>query len=244
MVSKIDNISKLPIVDSGYSEEQIETVINNFVSREEIVRQTPKEATLLNFFPVFQQVIRTQEEADNKNLLRSNKEEYRRLLLVEDQPEKEDMNCESLDIEAITWKLKARTPGRFDQGPAGQGRIQEVRPHLRAKRPHPEHPNETLLTYGKGYSNWIEFAVYARTKKQAMTRLLWLENAIGQYDWFFKFMGYIVVQEGVGARETVEIEGLNLIKYPIVYYVRTEDIYHVTSQNLKKVSISADIEKY
>ena len=236
MVNKIDNISKLPIVDSNYTLEQVENVIKNFIDQEAISRQAPQEANLINFFPVVQDIIRTQEEVDNKDLTRSEKEAYRRLLLLEDDPD------EVIDTEAITWKLKARTPGRFDQGPAGQGRIQEVTPHLRAKRFHPEHPNETLLTYGKSYSNWVEFAVYARDKKQALKRILWLENAFSQYSWYFRFKGFRVVEEGVGGRETVEIKGLKLIKYPIVYYVRTEDIYHVSSQNLKKIVLSATIE--
>lgn len=238
MVSKIDNISKPLPVDSGYTEEQAEYMINQYISEAQLVRQAPQEANLLNFFPIFQSVIRTQEDADVKNLNRSDKEAYRRLLLLEDDPD------EVIDTEAITWKLKARSPGRFDQGPAGNGRIQEVVPHLRAKRQHPEHPNETLLTYGKSYGNWIEFAVYARDKKQALKRMLWLESAIDRYQWYFRFKGFRVIEQGVGDRENVTIKDLKLIKYPLVYYIRTEDIFHVSSQNLKKVFISTNIEKY
>ena len=63
------------------------------------------------------------------------------------------------------------------------------------------------------------------------------------YEWYFRFKGYRVIEQGVGKKETVEIDGLDLVKYPIVYFVKTEDIYHVASQNLKKISISASVKK-
>lgn len=232
MVSKINNISRLPIVDNQYSEEQISNIINNFVANETKVQSGSADANLLDFFPLVQDVIKTQEESDVKNLTRSSNEVYRRLLVLEDDP------IDPIDTEAITWTVKARVPGRFDQGPSGQGRIKEVVPHLRANRKHAEHPNERLLTYGKTYGNWIEFSIYARDKKTALGRVIWFEKAMDRYSWYFRFKGFRVIEEGMGDRESVEIKGLKLIKYPLTYFVRSEDIYHVTSQELKRISIS------
>ena len=157
----------------------------------------------------------------------------------------EDDPPEAIDTEAITFVINARMPGRYDQGTVGVGGIKELVPHARAINDHPEHPSEKLVTMGKFYGTWIGLNVYARTGKQALKRLLWLERVMDSYAWYFRLFGYRVIEEEVGNRMKVMIgeneDKLELVKYPMVYFVRSEDIFHVTSQELKKVLITTNV---
>ena len=64
-----------------------------------------------------------------------------------------------------------------------------------------------------------------------------------QYLWYFEMSGYKVVERGVGDRERVEIDGYGTItKYPVSYYVRSEDILHFGTQELKQVVLALDVE--
>jgi hypothetical protein len=182
-------------------------------------------------------VIRTKEDEENRSLTKSEKEVYRRLLLLEGDPP------EAVDTEAIVWELGARVPGRFDQGPAGKGRIAEVMPHLRESVVHPEIPNQKLLTMGKFYGNWIDFKIIARDSKQALRRLLWFEEAMDSFHWYFRFFGFRAIEVGVGNKEKIKIDNLDLIQYPITYFVRSEDVFHITTQDLKKLIITTNVSK-
>ena len=237
MVSKIDNISKIPSLGNDYDEQEAELAVSRYVNSILGTETKPIGNNLLEFFPLVQNAIRAREDEDFRKLLPREKEKYRRILALEEGPP------EKIDTISITWKLKARVPGRFDQGPAGQGRIKEVVPHIRGIVDHPDHPNEKLISMGKCYGNWIEFNIYARNKKEALKRLLWFENIMTNFYWYFNLYGFKVIEEGVGDRETVTIDELEVTKYPVVYFVRSEDVYHVTSQELKNILITTNITK-
>lgn len=233
MVSKIDNIS-IPNLGRGYNEEEADRAIQNYIDELSGLNSSPNASDILDFFPLLQNAIKTREEHDWLDN-RVPDSEKKRLLLLEDDPPEE------IDTESITWKMKARVPGRFDQGPAGQGRIKEVMGHPRSVINHPEHPSEKLVTMGKFYGNWIQFNVYARDKRQALRRLLWLERVIDSFHWYFRLYGFRVIEEGCGDREEVTVKDLKLIKYPLTYFIRSDDTYHITTQELKKVFVTTNV---
>lgn len=233
MVSKIDNIN-IPNLDKGYNEEEAERAIQNYIMELKDNLASPKSSNIIDFFPLVQNAVKTREEQDFQDYNIPD-DKKTRLLLFEDEPP------EYIDTEAITWKLKARVPGRFDQGPAGQGRIKEVVGHTRSIIKHPEHPSESLVTMGKFYGNWIQFNIYARDKKTALKRLLWFERVMDSFYWYFRLYGFRVIEEGCGDRETETIKDLKLTKYPLTYFIRSDDTYHITTQELKHVLVTTNV---
>lgn len=233
MVSKIDNI-KIPNLGVGYNEEEAQRAIQNYINDLDGLKSSPNPSDLLDFFPLVQNAVKTREEEDWLDHLVPDSQKKRLLLLEDDPPE-------AIDTESITWSLKARVPGRFDQGPAGQGRIKEVTGHVRSIVSHPEHPSEKLVSMGKFYGNWIQFNIYARDKRQALKRLLWFERVMDSFHWYFRLYGFRVIEEGVGDRAEVTVEDLKLIKYPITYFIRSDDTYHITTQELKRVLVTTNV---
>jgi hypothetical protein len=95
---------------------------------------------------------------------------------------------------------------------------------------------------GRFYDNWIVFNIYAKTNKQARERLLWFEKVMDSFNWYFRIHGYRVVEDGVGSRERSKIsEHTTVTKYPITYMVRTDDTYHVSTQELKEIVINVEV---
>jgi hypothetical protein len=236
MVSKLENITAIPDVKKPgiavhLNEMEADLLVNGYVSnlgaRQD---QTPISGFELNeFFILVKNAIRSRQRSegisDDKTLL----------FLEEDPPEK-------LDTEAITFYLQSRLPGSFSQGAAGNGKVKEVRGHVRATREHPQHPSEKLITMGRFYDNWIVFNIYTKTNKQARERLLWFEKVMDGFNWYFRAHGYVVVEENVGARDRVKIsDNLTLTKYPITYYVRTDDNYFISTQELKEIIIDVEM---
>ena len=227
MASKIDNV-KIPDLGTGYNEEEAERRINQFIDEIKDNCRPPSNGDLIDFFPLVQKAIRNREEHDQVP-------GCKKLLVFEDDPP------EAIDTAAITWSLKARLPGRFDQGPAGKGTIKEVLGHPRSIKQHPEHPSEKLVTMGKFYGNWIDFNIYARDSKKAMELLLWFERVMDSYHWYFRLYGFRAIEEGVGDKEKETIKDLELVKYPLTYFVRSDDTYHITSQELKKIIVDTNV---
>lgn len=233
MVSKTDNI-KIPVLGIGFNAEDAERKIQEYINELIDTQSSPNSSDILDFFILVQNAIKAKEEQDwlDHNVSNENK---KRLLLVEDSPPEE------IDTAAITWLLKARAPGRFDQGPAGQGRIKEVVGHPRSIVQHPEHPSEKLVTMGKFYGNWVQFYIYARDAKQALRRLLWFERVMDSFHWYFRLYGFRVIEEGVGDKDKETVKDLELVRYPITYFVRSDDTYHVTTQELKRVLVTTNV---
>jgi hypothetical protein len=230
MVSKIDNMTLPPDLSQVSSEEIIRVHISRFAQRLEQPEEYPVAAELNEFFPLVHKALiskqRTEKIDDDKMVL-----------FVEDDPPEE------INTETITFYLQSRSPGQWSQGPAGAGGTKEVRHHIRDIKDHPEHPNEKLVTLGKFYDNYIRFNIYAKTNKQARTRLLWFTQMMGSYLWYFALYNYRVIEQGVGDRKRVDMEdGTKTTRYPVVYYVRTEDVYHTGTQEMKQVALMVDVD--
>ena len=234
MASRIDNITSVPSVESvgtrvRLNESEIVAVVDRYLDTFDRGTRTPASgAELGDFLGMIQTVVTSKQTQEG---VPSDKQ----ILVVEDDPP------ESVDTEAITFYLKTRVPGRFDQGPSGAGRIKEVVPHQRSVVPHPEAPSQKLVTAGRFYDNWITFNIYARTNKSARDRLLWFERVMDIYNWFFRLYGFRVVEEGVGHRERMKIDELTVTKYPITYMVRTDDTFQFNTQELKEILIELEL---
>jgi hypothetical protein len=229
MVSKIDNITKLPELGSNsrLSEAEVTQQIDKYFRDISAVKhQQPALNTIVEFFGLVQKAIRSREVSEKVP------EDKRLLVLANDPPEE-------IDSEAITFYLQSRTPGQFNRGSQGNMRVKEVVPHVRSIQQHPEHLGEKLVTMGRFFDNYVAFNVYARDDYAALNRVLWLENVMDSFRWYFGVHGIRrVIEEGVGDKERLKIGELTLTKYPMSYFVRTEDTYQFGSQELKNVELN------
>jgi hypothetical protein len=206
---------------------QIDRYIANLRSAGE---QWPEHTDIVGFFKLVQNILEAKQNSE------SVPEDKRLLVLAEDPPEE-------VDTEAVTFVLVSRTPGQFSKGSIGEGKVRELTGHVRSIQQHPEHPGEKLVTVGKLYDNNIVFSVYARSDVTALKRALWLSKTIDSYKWYFRVHGIpIVLEDAMGARERVMIGNLAVTRYPISYFVRTEDTYQFGSQELKHVELNFNLE--
>jgi hypothetical protein len=208
----------------------ISFLVRKYQSDLAVNNKIPIGGEINEFFPLVHKALISKQ-------LTENIDRDKMVLFVEEDPP------EKIDTETITFYIQARSPGQFSQGPAGTGTHREVRHHIRSIKAHNDRPGETLVSAGKFYDNSIRFNVYAKTNKQARQRLIWFTKTIDQYLWYFEMSGYKVVERGVGDRERVEIDGYGTItKYPVSYYVRSEDIMHFGTQELKQVVLALDVD--
>jgi len=229
MASSIDSINIPDLKLLGYSEVQEENFIRKFTADVKKLGEHSLSFSIIDFFKLVQNVVWTRQQSEGI------KEENSLLVLLDDPPE-------DIDTEAVTFVLKSRYPGQFNRGKAGQNTIKEVRPHLRSVIQHPDHPGEKLAQTGVYYDNWITVNLYARNNITALKRVLWLESVITDFIWYFKVFGIgQVIYEGTSQLSKVKIGDLELFKYPMSYFVRTENITSYGIQELKDVNFTTDI---
>lgn len=229
MVSRADNTSLPPDLESVDSAQVLKWYQARFARQNREVEKYPRGRDLNEFFPLVHKVLLSREKTENVK-------EGKEVLFVEEDPPEE------LDTETITFRIQSRSPGQFSQGPAGSATHKEVRHHIRNIVDHPEHASEKLVTMGKFYDNHIRFNVYARTNKRARERLLWFTSTMDSYLWFFALNSFKVIEKGVGDRERPEIEGLTVTRYPVSYYVRSEDVRHLGTQEIKRILFTLETE--
>jgi len=237
MVSRIDNITSVPDIEDPevkvrYSETECNRILRVYLETIQAQKQFSNGSELNDFFDLVHNAIISRQ--DSEGVLKS-----KRILFLEEDPPSES----EIDTEAITFILRSRVPGRFDQGPAGTGRIKEVTGHQRSIIEHPEHPGEKLVTMGRFYDNWITFNVYARTAKVARHRLLWFERLMDAFTWYYRLHGFRVIEEGCGDKESINLGELEITKYPISYMVRTDDTFHISTQELKSVVFNIGVSR-
>jgi len=233
MGSKTVNIANVPYIGGRAQLSEAETTlyVNKYIANLKVAGEDqPFHNNILGFLKLVQNAVRSREAVDNVP------EDKRLLVLGNDPPE-------SIDTEAITFFLKSRSPGQFNRGRAGEARIKEVIGHIRNIEPHPEHIGEKLVTMGRLYDNRVAFNIYAKDDYTALARVLWFENVMDSFRWYFRVHGISqVIEEGVGDKENVTIGELPLTKYPMSYFIRTEDIYQFGSQELKNVELNVKLE--
>lgn len=232
MVSKIENLPNIPVLNIPeliFSETEVSERIKLYIDSFSKSNIGIPRAGLIDFFKLVENVIKTKQKFEN---IATDK----RLLFLTEDPE------EVINTEAITFDLIDRKPGLMKQGSVQSDGIREVIPHLRETIPHPEHINEKIVTFGQFFDNIIVFNIYSRTNINALNRVLWFEGLINSFKWYFSAHGINrVIELNVGKKEIVIITNLKLIKYPIFYFVRTEDISTFTTQQLKQIAIKVDI---
>lgn len=235
--TKLDNITRLPDVQVPKSriflgEAEFEQALFTYLEQNKtsnaiVARDDPTD--IKQFFSLVKEAIETRQDTEGVPV-------EKRILFLEDDPP------ETLDTEAITFFINRRIPGQFNQGPAGDGRIKEVSRHVRAIVDHPLHPGEKLVTLGRFYDNWVTFGIFAKTNKVALDRLIWFEHVMDSFNWFFRLHGFRVIEEGAGNRERIILDELPLTHYPVTYMVRLDDVFHYSTQELRSLVVTANVD--
>ena len=237
MTNKLDNITKIPDIQRVGGrvylgevefEQSFYTYLEQLKTNNSIVAKD-EPSDIKQFFTLVKEAVETRQDTDGVS-------ENKRILFLEDDPP------EALDTESITFFLRSRLPGRYNRGPAGEGQIKEVTPHLRSITQHPTHPSEKLVTMGRFYDNWVTFGIWAKTNKVALDRLIWFEHVMDSFNWLFRLHGFRVIEEEVGNRDRIKVDELWLTHYPITYMVRLDDVFHFSTQELKHLVIKANVD--
>lgn len=230
MVTRLDNLNLPPAFNDKGVDGVIGFIVRKYQNELEVNNRIPEGGEINNFFPLVHKALISKQLSENID------KDKMVLFMEEDPPEK-------IDTETITFYIQARSPGQYAQGPAGTKTHTEVRHHVRKIDSHPDKPGEHLVTTGKFYDNSIRFNIYAKTNKRARERLIWFTQTMDQFLWYFRMSGYGVIERGVGDRERVEIEGYGTVtKYPVSFYVKSEEIHHFGTQELKQVVLALDVD--
>lgn len=232
MVSKTDNITNIPDYNpKGMTENEVNRAIDFYLKSLVNSGQMPQEGgSILKYLELVQNAVKSRQNTENIP-------ENRRLLVLYDDPPDE----KEVDTEAITFYLEERGPGQWGQGSFDVNTKKELKHHVRSIQQHPEHPSEKLVTMGRGFENNIVFNIYARTDKQALKRVLWFENVMDSFAWYYRVNRIRSIQKKVIRTGPVTIGELSLAKYSMLFHVRTEDSYQFGSQELKKITLDMNI---
>jgi hypothetical protein len=238
MPSKTDNITNLPDIKGTpkMTEADVMRAIDNYIDNTiKSASNPPHAGNLLHFFELVQNVIWSRQAEESIP-------EDKRLLVMADDPPSE----KELDTEAITFYMKDRESGAFGRTAAGQSRgsvVKEAVHHFRSSQQHPEHLSEKLITMGRVFDNVVTFNIYARSDFQALKRLLWFEDVMDSFRWYFNLHRIKVSELSASRIGKVPVGQLNLSKYSVSFFVRTEDTYQFGSQELKQIVINLDVSK-
>lgn len=236
MASRTANIASVP--DLGYGSggivdlqepairENLQLYIHELSSGR---ADTPERRGILGFFELMRNAIRSREISQKVE------EEHRLLIQSSDPPQ-------TINTEAITFELASRTPGTLSRGKMGNGRVRELSHHVRSVTEHPEHLGEKLVTMGKLFDNYIILNLYARDNDTALKRIVWVENVMDSFRWYFRLFGVPeVVETEVEGKKVVTVGDLELVKYSMTYFVKTEDTYTYGEQKLRKIDIKTTV---
>ena len=232
MTFKTDNITNIPDI-GGLSESEASFALDSYFKRlEQSAQPSIPGGEILKYFRLVQNACWSRQESESVPT------DKRLLILSEDPPEEKD-----LDSEAITFFVSHREPGQFGQGATGANTTKERVHHVRSVQQHPEHVSEKLVTMGRSFDNYIGFGIYARTDFVALQRVLWFENVMDSFRWYFKINHILSLEERVDHFGKVEVGNLSLTKYLVTFFVKTEDTYQFGSQELKRVIVNTEMSK-
>lgn len=144
--------------------------------------------------------------------------------------------------EAISFRLVSREPASTSGGRHLNQRRQEWKPKIRSIEDDPNRPGYRVVTMGQKFESNIEFTCWARTNKRANMRALWLEDVLQEYAWYLKYNG---IDEFYFLRRDrdfqTELEGNTVFGRPLVYFVRTERLTHVSEPTIRRMIVKFGI---
>jgi hypothetical protein len=146
------------------------------------------------------------------------------------------------NLEAITFSVVRYEPGGFGQGSPFSQEHKNLRPMLREEGEDPSNPGYRLATLGQWFDAIIRLTCWARTNKQANTRVSWLEKIISEYTWWLTMNGISrIFFWGRDEDQTKDIKNNKIYGRPLNYYVRTERLTHVSEKTLEELVVKVGV---
>lgn len=144
-----------------------------------------------------------------------------------------------ISYDTVTISIERRQPGAFGRGRPFENDIKNRRPILREEGEDPDHPGYRRAILGYFHDNIIRLTCWSLTNKEANARMLWLEEVIEQYLWYFRLSGVsrILYQEH-GPQLAKTVVNNKLYGRPIDLFVRTETIRAVSEKELETIYIN------
>lgn len=238
MVTKINNITEIPdsfIPNTSLrlNEADYKLSIDRYISKLEATSPIETDnrfgLTLIDFFYLVKNVLIVRQNTENIA-------ENKRILFLEDQPP------EDLNTEAITFEMKKRLPGLISRGSSQTNGVREITPHVRSVSEDTENPGQRIIETGKYSDHIVYFYTYARSSMVALRRALWLENTLDSFNWFFRYFGFRVNHEETLEKEDEMIGNLRLVRYPVSYFVRCDNLFYVSSQELREIVLKMNLQ--
>lgn len=148
------------------------------------------------------------------------------------------------ELERITFAVVERDPGGFDQGSPMKQEVRNLRPILREEIEDPNAPGYRLAILGKHFDHIVRLICWAKVSWQAFDRMLWLENVMDNYAWWFTSQGINrVIYWGSKGEIVLTVNDNKIYGRPVDYFVRTEKLQTVSTKTMTELVIQLGIQK-
>lgn len=233
-----ESILRRDILTTDLTQEPPRIIVSRiYSSLLEATERPPKNVTpgtSKNIIEVMSLVKDSIEDYEN----RQNTNTRDRVTVVYEDPDKE------LETETISLSIETRQPGAFQTGPPLGAQIKNQRPLLREETADPDHPGYRRAILGYFHDNTLRLTCWALTNKTANARMLWLEEVMEQYIWYFRISGvnrFLYLKHGPQLVKTVSNN--RIYGRPIDYFVRTETIRAISEKELETIYVNLAFRK-
>lgn len=191
---------------------------------------------LSKFFEILDVIIKSQLELEGSSC---------KLILSEDYPDEDD----NLDEERIVFSVKSRHPmmlsrGTPDRAVSARPVDRERRPRFREHIRDPDNPGMFIVNHSQRFDNEICFEILAKKNKTANKRVLWFEDLINNWRWYFESLGLQRIEFLERKEDTVITPGKTKIACrPLFYLVRTERIFQSKESELRSMQMRSSLER-
>lgn len=197
-------------------------------------RQAPSQAQSLYPFKtqpgvigVLRKILTDAEEKENVT-------EQEKILFTEEFPDFTDTR------EKIVFSLEETKPGAFGEGGPREARVRNWKPVLRDKFADSEHPGYQVAVLGYLFNSIIRLTCYARTNKEANSRVEWLQRVLRQYSWYFGWQGipqfFFYAR---GADFILPEKEIKLYGRPLDYFVVHEELSVQREKTMERLIIKS-----
>ncbi len=130
------------------------------------------------------------------------------------------------EFDTITLSLERRKPGQFGKGKMfDPSATTNVKPFLVEELDDPDNPGYMKAVLCYFHDNIIRITPWCLNNKEALQRMLWIEEIMQEYSWYFSTSGVSrLYYYGHGAPLQKVVNNNRIYGRPIEYYVQTQTI--------------------
>jgi len=239
MANKIPNSTlRTDILTEDLTVEPARIIVSHaYASLIETAEHLPKSVTPGTSKNIIQ-VLELIKDAIENYELRQHKLDRDKVRVVYEDPD------ELAEFETISILIQKRQPGAFGAGAPFEASVKNLRPLLREETEDPDAPGYKRAILGYFHDNIVRLTCWALTNKAANARMLWLEEVMEQYLWYFRISGANRFFYHKHSDQLVKTVSNNRIYgRPIDYFVRTETLRAISEKELETIYVSLAFRK-